>query len=34
MIEYPPQTSLSLIALGNVYWLANLLNPAYESSTK
>ena len=24
--EYPPQTSLPLIALGNVYWSANLLN--------
>ena len=26
MTEYPPQISLSLIALGNVYWSANLLN--------
>lgn len=35
MIEHPPQTSLSLTALGNVYWSANLLiNPAHESSTK
>ena len=26
MTEYPPQISLRLIALGNVYWSANLLN--------
>ena len=26
MTEYPPQISLPLIALGNVYWSANLLN--------
>ena len=24
----------SLIALGSVYWLANVLNPGHESSTK
>ena len=26
MTEYPPQISLPLIALGNFYWSANLLN--------
>ena len=26
MTEYPSQISLALMALGNVYWSANLLN--------